>query len=86
MERIIGIEGTLTEYSLKSVSLGHDAIGEAFVRVAFDGVQYNGRAVSTDVIAGSAKAYLEAINRALGARRRREGRESDQITALAANA
>jgi 2-isopropylmalate synthase len=86
MERIIGIEGTLTEYSLKSVSLGHDAIGEAFVRVAFDGVQYNGRAVSTDVIAGSAKAYLEAINRALGARRRREGRESEQLTALAANA
>lgn len=86
MERIIGIEGTLTEYSLKSVSLGHDAIGEAFVRVAFDGVQYNGRAVSTDVIAGSAKAYLEAINRALGARRRREERDSEQVTSLAASA
>jgi 2-isopropylmalate synthase len=86
MERIIGIEGTLTEYSLKSVSLGHDAIGEAFVRVVFDGVQYNGRAVSTDVIAGSAKAYLEAINRALGSRRRREEREAEPVPSLAANA
>ncbi|HXX63970.1 MAG TPA: alpha-isopropylmalate synthase regulatory domain-containing protein, partial [Bacteroidota bacterium] len=66
-----------SEYSLKSVSLGHDTVGEAFVRVEFDGVQYHGRAVSTDVITGSARAYLDAMNRALGARKRREARSRD---------
>jgi len=64
IERITGIAGKLTEYNLKSVSLGHDAVGEAFVRVEFDGYFYNGHAVSTDVITGSVRAYLEALNRA----------------------
>ena len=64
IERVTGIAGTLTEYSVKSVSYGHDTVGEAFVRVEFDGVLFNGRAVSTDVITGSVKAYIEALNRA----------------------
>lgn len=83
MERITGVVGRLTEYSLKSVSLGHDAIGEAFVRVEFDGVQFNGRAASTDVITGSARAYLDALNRALTSRKRREerGRATSRLTA-----
>ena len=84
IERLTGIVGKLTEYSLKSVSIGHDTVGEVFVRVEFDGVQYNGRAVSTDVITGSARAYLEAMNRALNVRRRREGRVKESI-ALAAS-
>jgi 2-isopropylmalate synthase len=84
IERLTGIVGKLTEYSLKSVRIGHDTVGEVFVRVEFDGVQYNGRAVSTDVITGSARAYLEAMNRALNVRRRREGRVKESI-ALAAS-
>ncbi|MEW6510128.1 MAG: 2-isopropylmalate synthase [Bacteroidota bacterium] len=76
IERITGELLTLTEYTIKSVSLGHDTVGEAFVRVVCDGVSFNGRAVSTDVITGSVKAYLEAMNRAFGARRRKGGRES----------
>jgi 2-isopropylmalate synthase len=71
IERITGVVGKLTEYSIKSVSLGHDAIGEVFVRAEFDGISFNGRAASTDVIIGSAKAYLEALNRALAAKRRK---------------
>jgi 2-isopropylmalate synthase len=71
IERITGIVGKLTEYSIKSVSLGHDAIGEVFVRAEFDGVSFNGRAASTDVIIGSAKAYLEALNRGLAAKRKK---------------
>jgi 2-isopropylmalate synthase len=75
IERITGIVGKLTEYSIKSVSLGHDAIGEVFVRVEFEGVQYNGRAASTDILAGSARAYLEALNRALASKKRKEGQQ-----------
>jgi 2-isopropylmalate synthase len=65
IERITGVIGKLTEYSLKSVSLGHDTVGEAFVRVDFDGVLFNGRAVSTDIVTGSVQAYLGALNRAI---------------------
>jgi 2-isopropylmalate synthase len=72
IERITGETGKLMEYSIKSVTFGHDAIGEVFVRVDFDGVMFNGRAVSTDVITGSAKAYLEALNRAMIAKKRRD--------------
>jgi 2-isopropylmalate synthase len=68
IERITGNGGTLTEYTVKSVSLGHDTVGEAFVRIEYDGLLFNGRAVSTDIITGSVKAYLEALNRAAGSR------------------
>jgi len=64
--------GELKEYSIKAVHSGHDAIGEVFVRVEFDGIPYNGRAASTDIVMGSVHAYLEALNRALATRKRRE--------------
>ncbi|MCI0706225.1 MAG: 2-isopropylmalate synthase [Ignavibacteriae bacterium] len=81
IERITGVTGKLTEYSIKSVSLGRDAIGEVFVRAEFNGVLYNGRAVSTDIITGSAKAYLEALNRFLVASKRKK--EAEQQTSVA---
>jgi 2-isopropylmalate synthase len=79
IKRITGVLGKLTEYSINSVSFGDDAIGEVFVRVDFDGVLFNGRAVSTDVIVGSAKAYLEALNRALAAKMRRVESQKQEI-------
>ena len=79
IERITGMAGQLMEYSIKSVSLGRDAFGEVFVRVDFNGVSFNGRGLSTDVIAGSAKAYLEALNRAIIAR----SRKAPEITSSA---
>jgi 2-isopropylmalate synthase len=81
IERITGIEARLTEYSIKSVSLGHDAIGEVFIRIELDGLLFNGRSASTDIITGSVKAYLEALNRALVSKRRKENQQPDEITA-----
>ncbi len=72
IERITGISGQLLDYSIKSVAWGHDAIGEVFVKIAIDGYVFNGRSASTDVITGSVKAYLNAINHAVGARFRRQ--------------
>ena len=84
IERITGHIGTLTEYSVKSMSVGHDALGEAFVRVAFDGVQFNGRAASIDVITGSVKAYIEALNRAIAAgNRKKDGLQEQKTTRVA---
>jgi 2-isopropylmalate synthase len=83
IERVTGISGTLTEYSVKSVSYGHDTVGEAFVRVEFDGVLFNGRAVSTDIITGSVKAYIEALNRAQASlsRKKEQATVSMEVTA-----
>ncbi len=83
IERVTGIAGTLTEYSVKSVSYGHDTVGEAFVRVEFDGVLFNGRAVSTDVITGSVKAYIEALNRSQASltRKKEQAKVEMEVTA-----
>ncbi|MDD8019343.1 MAG: 2-isopropylmalate synthase [Bacteroidota bacterium] len=72
IERITGISVELLDYSIKSVAWGRDAIGEVFVKIAIDGYVFNGRSASTDVITGSVKAYLNAINHAVGARYRKE--------------
>ncbi len=72
IERITGISVELLDYSIKSVAWGRDAIGEVFVKIAIDGYVFNGRSASTDVITGSVKAYLNAINHAVSARYRKE--------------
>lgn len=82
IERITGFSGTVTEYSIKSVTSGRDALGEVFVRIQFDGVLFNGRAASTDVVTGSAKAYLEALNRAVRASQRRKERRADAAVSV----
>ncbi len=71
IDRITGMKGTLTDYQTKLVGVGTDSIAEVFVRVSFDGVAFQGRGMSVDVITGSALAYLEALNRALLAKHRR---------------
>jgi len=68
INRIVGVENTLTEFSVKSVTEGIDAIGEVLIRIESDGVTYTGRGADTDIIVASAKAYLNALNRLLTAR------------------
>jgi 2-isopropylmalate synthase len=63
IERTVGFELELQDYSLKGVTEGADALGEATVRVAKDDRIYIGRGVSTDIIEASVKAYINAINR-----------------------
>lgn len=63
IERTVGFELELQDYSLKGVTEGADALGEATVRVVKDNRIYVGRGVSTDIIEASVKAYINAINR-----------------------
>jgi len=53
----------LESYSIKAVTGGKEALGEATVRIKQNGRTYIGRGVSTDIIEASAKAYVDAINR-----------------------
>ncbi len=63
IDRIVGQQGILTDYDLKAVTMGKDALGEAMVRVEIAEVVYSGIGTSPDVIEASARAYLNAYNR-----------------------
>jgi 2-isopropylmalate synthase len=70
INRIIGVPNKLTEFTVKSVTEGIDAIGEVLIRIESDGVTYTGRGAATDIIVASAKAYMNALNRLLAAKKR----------------
>ncbi|MHC4139400.1 MAG: alpha-isopropylmalate synthase regulatory domain-containing protein, partial [Planctomycetota bacterium] len=72
VDLLTGIRGTLLDYSIRSVTSGKDALGEASVDVEVEGNTYRGRAVSTDTIEASAKAYLNAINKVATKHRRKK--------------
>ncbi len=63
IERITGISAQLTDYQVRSVTVGKDAQGEVTVEVERDGRTWRGRGLSTDIIEASAQAYLAALNR-----------------------
>jgi 2-isopropylmalate synthase len=58
-----GLSPTVENYSIRAVTGGKEALGEANVRIAEGGRVFLGRGVSTDIIEASAKAYVDAINR-----------------------
>jgi 2-isopropylmalate synthase len=58
-----GLSPQLEDYSIKAVTKGKEALGEATVKITDDGGSYIGRGISTDIIEASAKAYVDAINR-----------------------
>jgi 2-isopropylmalate synthase len=69
----VKVPNSLTEFSVKSVTEGIDAIGEVLIRIESDGVTYTGRGADTDVIVSSAKAYINALNRLLAAKKSKAG-------------
>ena len=68
IDKIIKIPDVkLTEFTVKSVTEGIDAIGEVLIRVESKGITYTGRGADTDIIVASAKAYVNALNRLIAA-------------------
>ncbi|HVM41364.1 MAG TPA: 2-isopropylmalate synthase [Acidimicrobiia bacterium] len=58
-----GIDATLTDFNVSSVTSGVDALGDVVVQAEFQGVKVSGRGVSTDVVEASARAFLNAVNK-----------------------
>lgn len=81
IDRITEIKGKLIDYTVRSITAGTDAVGEVFVHVEFDGTSYTGKAASTDVVDGSARAYLNAVNKAIYARERKEAIAANSVNA-----
>ncbi len=69
INRLVGVPNVLTEFTVKSVTEGIDAIGEVMIRIESEGITYTGRGADTDIIVASAKAYMNALNRLLAARK-----------------
>jgi 2-isopropylmalate synthase len=72
INRLVGVSNRLTEFAVKSVTEGIDAIGEVLIRIESDGITYTGRGADTDIIVASAKAYMNALNRLLAAKKAAE--------------
>jgi 2-isopropylmalate synthase len=73
IKRAVGLDARLASFAVGAVTEGTDAMGEVTVQVELDGVRYSGRGVSTDIVEGSARAFLHAVNRALALRSRGVG-------------
>jgi 2-isopropylmalate synthase len=70
IDKIIKRDIALTEFSLRSVSSGEDALGEVLLKVKYNGNLYCGKGTSIDIIEAGAKAYMQAINKVYYQRRK----------------
>jgi 2-isopropylmalate synthase len=81
IEKITGIQVKLRDYRIQAVTVGEDAQGEVSLEVEHETGVYRGRALSTDVIEGSARAFLDVVNR-IALRVRPEEQEQEEKSAL----
>jgi 2-isopropylmalate synthase len=63
IQRLTGIKVNLTDYRIRAVTKGKEAMGEVQIELDHNGKKIRGRGVSTDILEASALAYLAAINR-----------------------
>lgn len=65
INRVIGVDNRLTEFRVDAVTEGIDALGDVTIRIERNSDVFVGRGSDTDIIVASAKAYMNALNRAL---------------------
>ena len=63
IQRMTGIKVGLTDYRIRAVTKGKEALGEVQIELEHSGRKIRGRGVSTDILEASALAYVAAINR-----------------------
>jgi len=64
VKEAFAVEASLLGYVVKPLSAGSDAMAEVEVSVRIDGNVHKGTGVSTDVVNGSARAFIAAFNNA----------------------
>ena len=65
INKMLGIDARLEDFSVRAVTEGEDSIGEAVVKIssASTGEMYTGSGISTDIVEASLQAYLIGINK-----------------------
>jgi 2-isopropylmalate synthase len=69
IDQITKVQGRLADYSIRAITGGKDALGEVVLKLEVNGHTVIGRGSSTDVIEASVRAYLNAVNKIVGAER-----------------
>ena len=64
INKVTDMDIKLTDFSLRAVSSGVDALGEVLLKAEYNGMIYSGKGTSTDIVEASVKAYMQAINKA----------------------
>ena len=62
VERVVGLPISLKDYQIRAITAGKDALGEATLKVEYNGSLYHGRGISTDIVKSSVNAYINAVN------------------------
>lgn len=62
VERVVGLPISLKDYQIRAITAGKDALGEATLKVEYNGRLYHGRGISTDIVKSSVNAYINAVN------------------------
>ena len=86
INQIVGVPNKLNEFTIQAITEGMDAVGDVTIRIETTetvGSQemamggrgrriFTGRAVDTDIVMASAKAYMQALNKLLAAQQEQE--------------
>ncbi len=63
IEQCIGYHYELDDFQVQAVTEGKEALGSALVRLRNNGKLYSGNGISTDIVAASIRAYINALNK-----------------------
>lgn len=63
IEQSIGYHYELDDFQVQAVTDGKEALGSALVRLRNNGKLYSGNGISTDIVAASIRAYINALNK-----------------------
>ncbi len=63
IEQCIGHHYELDDFQIQAVTEGKDALGSALVKLRNNGKLYSGNGISTDIVAASIRAYINALNK-----------------------
>jgi len=63
IEQCIGYHYELDDFQVHSVTEGKEALGTALVKLRNNGKLYSGNGISTDIVAASIRAYINALNK-----------------------
>ena len=76
LQNAFGIDAALVDYRVSPLTAGADAMAEVNVIVQVGPETHSGRGLSTDVVEGSARAFVSALNKAAFGRTRTLGADS----------
>lgn len=63
IEKLVDRHYELDDFQIQSVTEGREAMGEAVVRLRYEGKVFSGRGISTDIVGSAIMAYLNAVNK-----------------------